>query len=1852
MERPRLSACERIGILNRGEAALRFIRAVKDYNALHGASLQTVALYVEAEKDGLFVQQADRAVALSAYLSPGSGAARPYLDRALMLRVLAAAGCGAAWAGWGFLSEDPALVRALEQKGLVFLGPSSRAMSLLGDKIAAKSLAERCGVPLLPWSGQSLDRLQQAREAAAALGYPCILKAPAAGGGRGIRVARSPEELPAQYRSAREEALRVTGDGRLFIERLVERARHLEVQALGDRQGNVLTFGVRDCSVQRRNQKILEETPAPVLEDRLQGRIEASAQALLREAGYESAGTVEFLFDLADSRYYFLEVNTRLQVEHPVTEQAYGIDLVQAQIDVAMGRELPSRAPARQAAAVEVRLNAEDPQRGFTPSPGRVARLRFPAGPGIRVDSGVEAGSLIPGEFDSMIAKIIAFAPTRGLAYARLARALGELELKIEGGTSNRAFLAELIRSPELARGGVSTRFVEELLQGGLGELSAPRPQELAVALMAAAVERYRQAYKLELANFTQQAASGGSPRRIAVSEGQKVGLRYRGSALSVLVRSVAPHCYLLRLAEGEPQLPLGYLPREHDALLDWAGRRFRVQVVPRDDSLLVEVEGRPFAVELESGGLVRAPAPAVVLSIPVSAGQEVGRGAVLAVLEAMKMEMTVSAPDAGTVREVLVRAGEQVPAGKPLLSLELEGGSRRAGEEEAGAELSLSGLLRLPSQPAGEERWNTLRQEYLAFFLGYDRQGPGERVLERLLAYTQAIPDSRDGLARLLVTALEIFADVEKLFAGPAIFSEQLNRHATYQELLAHFFRRRAEREQGLPKGFVAALRQALSWYLAREATPEEQNEALLHIYKSHAGLEEKQLLLQASLAVLEQLPLPAELLGLLADRLDEAAYLSQPLRPSLSDAAIHARYVLVDRVLLQGWQADKQRKIGKTLRLLARHSPESRIFRRLQENLVGTGQHVLPELARKAAGSGMERELALEILARRFTRDRDFERGELHQLQGWAVYHCRSARRGSGVDTLLAAVRPELLEPLLAALRSALSGDAAWSFPSGPPELILLLPEEPGSAVDREGPLELAARTPLPASWLCLGFLDPAGTETFHTFVPDAESRWREDPERRGFNPRSYRELRVHRLARFKTTLLYSSEWVKLLHLEARENPKDQRLIALAQVPSARLELDELGRIRRMVALEDVFMEAVYAMRAEQARRRQRLYWNRIVLHVHTVLNTTLEQNREYAARLAARTADLGLEKIVLYSRRLRRGGKGTEEVELLFENISGPAFSLRGRKPSEEPLAPMDTYVARVVRARQRGVVYPYEILKLLTRPGVPVKHRLPKGEFEEFDIRLEEPGGRQQIVSVKGRPYGHNTGNVVFGLITSYPEFRSGGMSRVILLADPTADMGSLAEAECRRVIAALDLAAERGLPVEWLPVSAGARIDMESGTENLDWTARALRRIVAFTQAGGEINVIVAGVNIGAQSYWNAEATMLMHTRGLLIMTDDAAMLLTGKRALDFSGGVSAEDNVGIGGAERIMGPNGQAQVRVRDLHAAYQALFRHYQLTWRDPGERWPERAPTSDPAERDLGREPYQDRLGQGFATIGDIFSADRNPERKKPFDMRQLMQAVVDRDGPVFERWAEMRDAETSIAWESRIGGIAAGLIGIESRPLARIGEVPFDGPEVWTGATLFPLSAKKIARAINAWSGVLPLVVLANLSGFDGSPESLRKLQLEYGAEIGRAVVNFRGPIVFVVTARYHGGAYVVFSKALNENLRAAALQGAFASVIGGAPAAAVVFPGLVAKETNADPRVAEARRRLASGRAYYQKDFDQLYAQVYAEKQAALAQRFDQIHSVERAKAMGSIDDLISLSELRPYLIRRLEEGMAR
>jgi acetyl-CoA carboxylase carboxyltransferase component len=380
------------------------------------------------------------------------------------------------------------------------------------------------------------------------------------------------------------------------------------------------------------------------------------------------------------------------------------------------------------------------------------------------------------------------------------------------------------------------------------------------------------------------------------------------------------------------------------------------------------------------------------------------------------------------------------------------------------------------------------------------------------------------------------------------------------------------------------------------------------------------------------------------------------------------------------------------------------------------------------------------------------------------------------------------------------------------------------------------------------------------------------------------------------------------------------------------------------------------------------------------------------------------------------------------------------------------------------------------------------------------------------------------------------------------------------------------------------------------------------------------------------------------------------MVLTGRLALEASGAVAGVDEVAIGGFG-IMGPSGQAQYYAPDLAAAYELLLEHYRFTYCAPGESRPRRLPTSDPPARSIAEAPYAAAEADGFLSIGEIFDDATNPGRKRPFAMRPVMRALVDQDGGWLERWAAMTGAETAIVCDVHLGGHAVCLVGIESHNLPRLGARATDGPEQWTGGTLFPLSSKKIARALRAASGVRPVVVLANLSGFDGSPESMRTLQLEYGAEIARAVVEFDGALLFAVVSRYHGGAYVVFSRALNARLWAVALEGSYASVIGGAAAATAVFAREVRARTDADPRLQAAQAAWRAERdperaAAQRLAVERLRDEIALAQHGAVAGAFDAVHTVERARAVGSLDAIVAVGDLRRALIARLDADACR
>src|ERR671921_57304 len=468
----------RIAVVNRGEPAMRLIRAVRELNAELGTRARVIALHTEDERRATFVRAADEAVLLRE-----TGAGSPYLDHAELARAMRVGRADAAWVGWGFVAEDPAFAELCADLGVVFIGPPPEAMRLLGAKIEAKVLAEQTGVPVAAWSGGPVDTLEDGLRHAAVIGYPLIIKSRSGGGGRGIRIVRSEHELADALERTQIEAQRTFGDPVIFMERLVEGGRHIEVQVIADQHGNVWAPGVRDCSVQRRNQKLIEESSSPALRPEQDASLRESAKALVKAAGYVGAGTVEFLYQPEEKLFTFLEVNTRLQVEHPVTEATTGLDIVKLQLHVASGGRLEGDVPSEFGHAVEARLNAEDAEQEFAPAPGTVEFMRMPAGPAVRVDTGMSIGDTIPPTYDSMVAKIIAWGRDRPEALARLRVALRDTTVVIRGGTTTKSFLLDLLDRPEVVSGTADTGWLD---RAGTAGATEPAPSAYAALVQVA----------------------------------------------------------------------------------------------------------------------------------------------------------------------------------------------------------------------------------------------------------------------------------------------------------------------------------------------------------------------------------------------------------------------------------------------------------------------------------------------------------------------------------------------------------------------------------------------------------------------------------------------------------------------------------------------------------------------------------------------------------------------------------------------------------------------------------------------------------------------------------------------------------------------------------------------------------------------------------------------------------------------------------------------------------------------------------------------------------------------------------------------------------------------------------------------------------------------------------------------------------------------------------------------------------------------------------------------------------------------------------------------------------------------
>jgi 3-methylcrotonyl-CoA carboxylase alpha subunit len=644
-----VTSIDKVLVANRGEIALRVMRTCRQMG------IATVAVYSDADADAPFVRFADEAVRLGA-----APARESYLVIPSILDAARRTGAQAIHPGYGFLAENATFAEAVTDAGLVFIGPPAHVIKSLGSKQAAKRIAERAGVPIVP--GYHGDDQAALVEHAKAIGYPLLVKASAGGGGKGMRVVRSQGELADAIERARGEAKSAFGDDTLLLERYVDRPRHIEIQILGDTHGNVVHLWERECSVQRRHQKIIEEAPSPALDAERRAAMGAAAVALGREVGYVGAGTVEFIAD-PQGHFYFLEVNTRLQVEHPVTEFTTGLDLVREQIRIARGELLGyTSAPPPRGWAIEVRLCAEDPERDYLPTIGTLHAVDVPSI--VRADIGVEAGTEVSIHYDSMLGKLIAHAPSRTEAAHVLRRALEETW--VPGVVTNREHLARILAHPAFLAGELDTHFLEHHA-GALGARppGLDRVRVAAIAATLAGIAARQGANDL--------AAPGW--RNVRALD-QLVTYKLGDSDVQLAYR---PQGAGFVFSIGGKPTEVSRFGIDGDRLwfVEHGGHRRRARVARAGDRVFVLSEGTTFAFVEEprfpdhstqsvAGGLT-APMPGKVVKILVEQGQAVSAGAALVVLEAMKMEHTVRASEAGTVRALHVAVGDQVDADRLL---------------------------------------------------------------------------------------------------------------------------------------------------------------------------------------------------------------------------------------------------------------------------------------------------------------------------------------------------------------------------------------------------------------------------------------------------------------------------------------------------------------------------------------------------------------------------------------------------------------------------------------------------------------------------------------------------------------------------------------------------------------------------------------------------------------------------------------------------------------------------------------------------------------------------------------------------------------------------------------------------------------------------------------------------------------------------------------------------------------------------------------------------------------------------------------------------------------------------------
>ncbi len=1791
---PVMKTDSKIAIFNRGEAALRFIRGVKEFNLRYKHNLKNVVILSEDDRASLIERSADNIIRLkknNVY----------QVDREL-IDLLKNNNCDALWPGWGFASENPELPLQLEKNGIVFIGPGADAIKLLGDKIEAKKAAEKCNINVIPW--EMATGTEEIKKKAKNIGYPLILKASDGGGGRGIRIVHSAK----QVQEAVAQIGRESG-GKIFLEKFLDDVKHIEVQIVADNHGSVEVYGMRDCSLQRRRQKVIEESPPPFITKKKVEKLGKWSKELAQSVGYKNAGTVEFLYSTPND-FYFLEMNPRLQVEHGITEETHGIDLVHMQLLAAMGKKLAKTRNSNGKVSIEARIYAEDPSSDFIPAPGKIKKLYFGTGPGIRIDQGVMEGDEISSKFDPMIAKIIASGYSRSEALGRLYRVLDESEILIENGTTNIPFLKFLIKQEEVQKGVYKINDIDNhILKRYLdipGNMVEP-------SLIAAAILEHRKREGEKVYNFNVRPLLAGSTNKV-----QPINLTSIKGEASLKVNRIDFNNYLIKSSDTGFINVNWICEGVNRAKFIFNNRSYKIKFLTRAGEWRIFLDSYSIIYLLKDKGIIKAPSPAIVSYVHVKEGDIVKEGDSIVTLEAMKMEIEIKAKENVTIQRVEVRQGSQVFAGGILARF-------RSNDEKNLKTINISSRKNYPTPSEALDILNSV-------FTGFEA---GENELEMAL---KSLADfDEEGIDDLLPKVYNLIrqaALILKLTSPIRKFRvrNHVQKNASGKALLALLIRRPSVVFHNLPENFLKLLREILLQHGIKKPAPgKELNYSLFLLRRV---LNQSKLLHRAITDLLAFLNgikyrIASPPLQLENDLLQLSDDVTGNYRQT--DLAENIRSYLFEKPIIEEYKKNIRGIINDYLQKKTNKQE-------LKEKIRGADVEELSYLISNQSKLKEQVDL-LDILAWYYWGEYITSSNKLNIKRKKAIklelnYLSRGENKKTGQTRILVISSSKKLSADLKKLGNDEDSDA----------LELIINESWNQEIELR---KILSESGVHFKEINFVFVPDNLVKTFRSPIGNA---YVETDNLCELHPASAIRLELWRFSSFKMERVEHRSRLYLFRLQAENKPKDKRLLIMSEVFDPIIVKDEDGRVQ-MPNVDMAFKNACQMLRKSITFKdeRKKYPWNHMILAINPMPSDLESKDmKRISGSLIPYGARLGIDQVLIYTDIYKKDEEFYLPWRIKIRGKSTEGLFFNQGVRDMDIIRPLDENLEQEIKARRRGVNSPESILRIICKD----LDGNDKGSFEQWEVVVDPATGRQHLAR-KAWPDNKSEG-IIFGILNSPTKAVPEGIKRVAIISNPLKSMGSLSEDECRRIIAAITLAHQKELSIYWLPVSAGAKIDFKSGTENLDWTARVLRKIVDFTEDGGMIDILIGGVNVGAQSYFDAEATMLHSTRGFLVMTEKGSMVLTGKRALDISGSVSAEDNLGIGGAERVMFPSGQSQAMVKDLAAGHRLLLEHAELYWKNNEKLI--KIDSSDKKDRNICEAPYPVELGHGFSKIKAIFSEEKNPGRKKPFSVRPIMEAVKDKNSPKIERWGGITDgAQGVITWETRIGGFPAGFLGIEAVPVSRMGVIPPDGPENWSGSTLFPKGAYKIARSLNSFSGSLPAIIFANLAGFDGSPESLRKWQLIHGARIGRALVNFSGPVLLVVLSRYHGGAYVVFSTALQDSMEAIALEGSYASVIGGSAAASVVFNSSIKRKVEKIPSIVSLRKKVdsASGKKRIQLEakLTEMLIEKKGELRQKLASKFDKVHSVDRAARVGSLKAVINPADLRAYIIDFLETKLA-